>query len=111
MEYIFHKKVENAKLLKEYQKQKDCKEKDKKELEELEKKQKVEQFLKAEGKLVTSLSNDSSKVASNDSKKGLLFFVKYNTRIFFICKVHVDLRLSFKHERGVGKKIAKLLGT
>jgi len=71
-----HKKVENAKLLKEYQKQKDAKEKDKKELEESDKKQKVEKFLKAEGKLVTSLSNDSTKIASNDSKKGILVFGK-----------------------------------
>ncbi len=76
MEYILHKKVENAKLLKEYQKQRDLKEKDKRELEELEKKQKVEKFLKTEGKLVTSLSKDSTKTASNDLKIGEYIFAE-----------------------------------
>jgi hypothetical protein len=78
-----HKKVENAKLLKEYQKQKDLKEKDKKELEDLEKKQKVEKFLKTEGKLVTSLSNDSTKTASNEAKKGLFVFYRKNSLAYY----------------------------
>lgn len=49
LEYILHKKMENAKLLKQFEKQKDQKNKDLVELAEIEQKEKLEKFLKTEG--------------------------------------------------------------
>jgi nitric oxide synthase-interacting protein len=49
LEYILHKKMENAKLLKQFAKQKDQKNKDLAELADIEQKEKLEKFLKTEG--------------------------------------------------------------
>ena len=60
-----HKKVENAKILKQYEKQKEKRETELKELSELESKNKLEKFLKAEGKLVsTSKDSPASSISS-----------------------------------------------
>lgn len=66
LEYILHKKLENAKLLKKYQKQKEEHDKDAKELGDIQSKEKLEKFLKAEGKLVTA---SGSKDTPSTSKK------------------------------------------
>jgi nitric oxide synthase-interacting protein len=67
LEYILHKKVENARLLKEFQRQKEQNEKDSKEVGEAEYKQKVDKFLKAEGKLVQSGASLSLSASSTPS--------------------------------------------
>ena len=69
LEYILHKKMENAKLMKQFEKQKDNKKKELHELAEIEQKEKIEKFLKSEGKLVTS-SLSSAAVASSSSESG-----------------------------------------
>lgn len=58
--------MENAKLLKKYQKQKEDYDKDAKELGDIESKEKLEKFLKTEGKLVSAFS---SKETPSTSKK------------------------------------------
>jgi nitric oxide synthase-interacting protein len=60
--------LENARLLKEFQKQKDNQDNELKEISEAEHKIKVEKFLKAEGKLVTSsLSSPPSSSSTSSS--------------------------------------------
>ncbi|CAF0731196.1 unnamed protein product [Brachionus calyciflorus] len=66
LEYILHKKLENAKLLKKYQKQKEEQDKDMKDLAEIESKERLDKFLKTEGKLVSS---SNSKDTPSTSKK------------------------------------------
>ena len=82
LEYILHKKVENARLMKLYEKQKEEKANVGKGLSELEQKDRLEKFLKSEGKLVGSLpvgaeatikkSNDEAKKSGSSS--GILRF-------------------------------------
>ncbi len=69
LEYILHKKMENAKLLKKFAQQKDQKDKDLNELAEIEQKEKLEKFLKTEGKLVPSstTSDKNEKTAASTS--------------------------------------------
>lgn len=70
LEYILHKKVENAKLLKKYQKQKEEHDKDMKDLADVESKERLEKFLKAEGKLVSaSSSKDLATTSKNANNK------------------------------------------
>ena len=64
LEYILHKKLENAKALKLYHKHNENKDNDLKELAEIEQKERLEKFLKAEGKLVSSSVNSSAAVAT-----------------------------------------------
>lgn len=71
LEYILHKKIENTKLLKKFEQQKNQKNKDLEELAEIAQKEKVEKFLKTEGKLVSSSlgSATTSKESKADSGK------------------------------------------
>jgi len=68
-----HKKLENARALKLYQKHNENKDNDLKELAEIEQKERLEKFLKSEGKLVSSSVNSSNTAttskSSNDSKQ------------------------------------------
>lgn len=54
LEYILSKKVENSKLLKKFSKQKEEKNKELNELAEIQHKEKLDKFVKTEGKLVPS---------------------------------------------------------
>lgn len=67
LEYILHKKLENARLLKEYQKQLELSEKDSKELGDAEYKDKVQKFLKSEGKVVSASKSSTSSTPSTSS--------------------------------------------
>ena len=67
LEYILHKKIENAKMLKMFEKQKDNQEKEKHELSEIATKEKLEKFLRAEGKLVVSDSTKSSSSSTSSA--------------------------------------------
>ena len=68
LEYILHKKIENAKMMKQFEKQKDNQEREKNELSEIATKEKLEKFLRAEGKLVVSDSNASGSAAAAAGK-------------------------------------------
>jgi len=57
LEYILHQKRDNLKKLKQYEAQKNREKKDIQELADIASKQKLEKFLKTEGKLVTSTSS------------------------------------------------------
>lgn len=69
LEYILKKKVENAKLMKQYEKQREEKEKELKELSEINYKEKLDKFLKKEGKLVASSSSSTDEPSSSASAK------------------------------------------
>lgn len=60
LEFILHKKLENAKMLKKYQKQKEEHDKEMKDLADIESKEKLDKFMKTEGKLVSSTEKESS---------------------------------------------------
>lgn len=73
LEYILHQKTENLKKQREFEKYNQRKEKEIKELADLEKKQQIEKFLKTEGKIVSSKedSKESKLSVSNmNGKKG-----------------------------------------
>jgi nitric oxide synthase-interacting protein len=69
LEYILHKKTENARLLKEYERQKNDRNKELKELAEIEQKEKLEKFLKSEGKLVSSALKETSLASSSSTSE------------------------------------------
>jgi len=60
LEYILSKKLENSRLLKAFENQKNQKDKDVQELMEIQKKERLEKFLASEGRLVASI--DPSKL-------------------------------------------------
>ena len=62
-----HKKLENSRALKLYQKYNDNKDNDLKELAEIERKERLEKFLKSEGKLVSSSVNSSNTATTSKS--------------------------------------------
>ena len=84
LEYILHKKIENAKMMKQFEKQKNDKEKDQKELAEIQSKERLDKFLKTEGKLVSSSLSESaacsSKSRDESSSSSPLF-----QHFYFIC--------------------------
>lgn len=67
LEYILSKKVENAKLMKKFNQQKSEKNKEMNELAEIAHKEKIEKFVKTEGKVVQDSSSGSSKPSATSS--------------------------------------------
>jgi hypothetical protein len=74
LEYILHQKTENLKKTKEYEKQKSRDDKSVKELVDMQAKERLEKFIKTEGKLVSSSITSgasSSGIKSKDDGTGL----------------------------------------
>jgi len=68
LEYILHKKVENAKMMKKFEKQRERKEIEKRETSQAPDKAKLDRFFKAEGKLVANTSTYSNPTKKNEAK-------------------------------------------
>ena len=67
LEYILHKKIENSKLMKQFARQKEEKNKELNELAEIQYKEKLDKFLKTEGKLVSSSIAPATSKQTNDA--------------------------------------------
>jgi hypothetical protein len=67
LEYILHRKTENLKKTREFEKQKNRDDRDLKELDDIREKERVEKFIKTEGKLVSSTITSGPSSTKSDT--------------------------------------------